>query len=89
VRKRSAFMAGMDGILMGFAWMNLLIFFLGFLIILAGILGLIFWIAMIIDCAKRKMTEGEKVAWILILVFLHALGALIYYFAVKRQDKHR
>ena len=46
----------------------------------------VFWILMIIDCAKRKgMTDGERIAWILILVFLGFIGASIYYFAVKRK----
>lgn len=45
----------------------------------------VFWILMIVDCAKRKfLTDGERVAWILVLVFLGFLGAVVYYFAVKR-----
>lgn len=46
----------------------------------------VFWILMIIDCVKRKnLTDGERIAWILILVFLGFIGASIYYFAVKRK----
>ncbi|MBI5392063.1 PLDc N-terminal domain-containing protein [Candidatus Woesearchaeota archaeon] len=48
------------------------------------------WIWMIIDCAKRKFkNDNEQVVWILILVFTGWLGAIIYYFAVKKQDKKK
>jgi len=57
------------------------------LVILAAVIFLsVFWILMILDCVKRKrMSDGERVAWILVLIFLHFMGALIYYFAVKRK----
>ncbi len=45
----------------------------------------VFWVLMIIDCAKRKMSDSERVVWILVLVFLGFIGATIYYFAVKRK----
>lgn len=52
------------------------------------ILAFIFWILMIIDCAQRDFkTDGEKIVWILVVIFLHLLGALIYYFAVKSSHK--
>jgi len=57
-------------------------------LLLAGlVLALtIFWILMIVDCATRKrLSDGERVAWILVLVFLHVIGAFIYYVAVKRK----
>ena len=71
-------------------------FSLGFLLIvmmlfmIVGILLFAFWIWMIIDCAKRKFKkENEKIVWILVIVLLSALGAAIYYFAVKLQDKKK
>ncbi len=46
----------------------------------------VFWVMMIIDCVQRKhMTDGERIAWILVLIFLGFLGAGIYYLAVKRR----
>ncbi|MBI4150983.1 PLDc_N domain-containing protein [Candidatus Woesearchaeota archaeon] len=78
-------MSGLDGLLMGFAWMNLLILFLGVLMLVAAVLGFIFWIAMLVDCVRRKLPDGEKIAWVLVMVFLHALGALIYYVVVRRK----
>lgn len=79
-------MAGVEALLMGFAWLNLLIFGLGVLVLAAAIFSFVFWILMLVDCAQRSFkNETDKVVWILILVFLHALGAVIYYFAVKKK----
>ena len=71
---------------------SLLGFFL-FMMLLAMIVGALifaFWIWMIIDCAKRNFRkEMDKVVWILVIVFLSVLGAAIYYFAVKINDKKK
>ncbi len=53
-----------------------------------AILLTVFWIWMLIDAVKRDMDDGEKVAWIIILVFLQILGAIIYYFVVRVKDKN-
>lgn len=62
-----------------------------FLILLAIALAVflfVFWIKMIIDCAKRNFKgDSEKVVWILVIVLLGFLGAAIYYFVVKADDK--
>ena len=64
----------------------LLIIFLMLLLFASIIFSFIFWIWMIVDCAKRKnIYDGERVAWIIVLVFLQVIGAVIYYFAVKRK----
>ncbi|MFC1723060.1 PLDc N-terminal domain-containing protein [Nanoarchaeota archaeon] len=69
------------------------IFFLIFIIFIISILSTIFWIWMIIDCATRSnfMQDNDKVIWILILVFTGFIGALVYYFAIKRNldQKHK
>ena len=40
-----------------------------------------FWIWMLVDAIQNKgLTDGEKVGWILAIVFLHFLGALLYFF---------
>ena len=47
-----------------------------------NIVGLIFWIWMIIDCAMNEPSDGnDKIIWIIIVVFLNWIGALIYFFA--------
>jgi hypothetical protein len=44
-----------------------------------------FWIWMIIDCAKRNFKkDNDKIVWILILIFTGVIGAIIYYFVVKK-----
>jgi hypothetical protein len=44
---------------------------------------------MIVDVSKRKFkTESDKIGWILIIVLTGYIGAIVYYFAVKRPDKH-
>ncbi len=56
------------------------------LLIALSILAFIFWIFMLVDCAKRRFAnENEKIAWILIVVLAGVIGALVYYFAVKRK----
>ena len=41
----------------------------------------VFWIWAIIDCiTNRSLTDGEKVVWVLLLVFMHLIGTVLYYF---------
>jgi len=64
--------------------------FVGFGIIamLVGVLLFIFWLWMLIDCLKRDFKKDyEKIAWVLVMIFLHILGAIIYYFVVKIGEK--
>ena len=54
-----------------------------------GVLGTIFWIWMLIDCAKNEPREGnDRVLWVLIIALTHFVGALIYYFA-RRPERIR
>lgn len=40
-----------------------------------------FWIWMLISAIQNKgLSEGEKIAWVLVIVLLHWLGALVYFF---------
>ena len=60
-----------------------------FLILLIAIGGTIFWIAMIIECATQEPDTGNtKIVWIIIVVFTHIIGALLYYF-VRRPERYR
>ena len=62
--------------------------FLMLFIMLVFVFLFVFWILMIIDCVKRDFKgENDKVVWILVLVFLGFIGAVIYYFVVKINDK--
>jgi hypothetical protein len=55
-----------------------------FFMVLCGIIALlvlIFWIWMLIDAIQNKgLTDGEKIGWVLAIVFLHIIGAILYYF---------
>jgi len=40
-----------------------------------------FWIWMLISAIQNKgLTEGETIAWVLVIALLHLLGAIIYFF---------
>ena len=57
--------------------------FLVFLLLLAA--SFVFWIWMIVDCATKEPSTGnDKVVWIIIIVCMHFIGALVYYFARRR-----
>jgi cytochrome c oxidase assembly factor CtaG len=46
------------------------------------VLAFIFWIWMLVDCIKNERLDStQRIVWVLVIVFLHALGALIYYLA--------
>ena len=52
-----------------------------------AILAFILWIFMVIDCVKRDFRhENDKIAWILVIVLLGVIGALVYYFVVRRKE---
>ena len=40
---------------------------------------LAFWIWMLVSAIQNKgLTDGEKVGWVLAIVFLHFIGSLLY-----------
>jgi hypothetical protein len=40
----------------------------------------VFWIWMLIHAIQNKgLSDGEKIAWVLVILFVHLLGALIYF----------
>lgn len=57
-----------------------------FVFFVVAVLLFIFWIFMLIDVFKRTnwKDESDKTLWILLVILLNGLGAIIYYFAVKR-----
>jgi phospholipase D-like protein len=51
-----------------------------------GLLAFVFWIWMLVDAIKNPGLSGtERIVWVLVIVFLHFLGALIYFFAGRRR----
>lgn len=51
-------------------------------IIVVGIASTVFWIMMLIHAATHEVEN--KAMWIIVLVFTGIIGAIIYYFVVKR-----
>ncbi len=46
-----------------------------------GFLIFVFWIWMLIHAITNKgLDSTEKLIWVLVVIFLHGLGALIYFF---------
>jgi hypothetical protein len=63
---------------------GILIAFILFIVALV-ILSIIFWIFMLVDSIQHKYKDSnDKVVWVLVIVFTGIIGALIYYFVVKR-----
>jgi len=50
---------------------------------LVALLFFVFWIWMLVDCAKRNF--DQKTLWIVLLLVLGWIGAIAYFFAVKRK----
>ncbi len=73
---------------MGIAVFSLLpLFFCG--ITLIAIISSIFWIWAIVDCAVNEPSGGnDKIIWLLVIIFVHFVGALIYYI-VRRPERIR
>ena len=55
-----------------------------FLVMLCVGLGLAltaFWIWMLVSAIQNKgLSDGEKVGWVLAIVFFHFIGSLLYFF---------
>ena len=44
-----------------------------------GVLAMVFWVSILIDCAVEEPSQGnDKVVWTIIIVFTHVIGAAIY-----------
>ncbi len=53
---------------------------------MVGVLGTIFWIWMLVDCATKEPSSGnDKIVWVVIIALTHVLGAAIYFFVRRPQ----
>ncbi len=51
-----------------------------------GVLAMVFWVTMLIDCAIKEPRAGnDKVVWVIIIVFTQLIGAAIYLFVRRPQ----
>lgn len=76
-------------VLAGMAGAAMLFFLIWIVFFAIGIFAFVFWILMIVDVAKRNFkNENDKIMWILIVILTGIIGALIYYFMVKKKNKN-
>jgi len=60
-----------------------------FFVLPVVMLAIVFWIWMLVDCATKEPSQGnDKVIWVLVIIFTHWIGALIY-FLVRRPERKR
>ena len=53
-------------------------------IAIVAILVLIFWIWMLVDCAKRRFkNDVEKIVWVVVIALCSWIGALVYFIVIK------
>lgn len=53
-----------------------------------GLAMFAFWVWMLVHAAQNKgLSDGEKVAWVIIIALVHFLGALIYFFVGRSKAK--
>ena len=46
-----------------------------------GLLAFVFWVWMLVHAISNKgLTDGERVAWVLVIIFLPVLGSILYVF---------
>lgn len=65
-----------------FGGWEIILILLGLFLVPLCVLAFIFWIWMLIDCIKNeRISESAKIAWVLVIVLTHFLGAIIYFFA--------
>ena len=47
-----------------------------------------FWIWMLVDAILNKgLSDGEKIGWVIAIVFLHFIGSLLYFFIGRPKGK--
>ncbi|MEP0978286.1 MULTISPECIES: PLD nuclease N-terminal domain-containing protein [Cyanophyceae] len=55
-----------------------------------ALLGFLFWLWVLIDCATHESSDGNtKIVWVLIILFANGIGALIYFFFRRPQRRRK
>jgi hypothetical protein len=51
-----------------------------------AVLGTLFWIWMLVDCATKEPDTGSnKIVWVVLIALTHWIGAAIYFFVRRPQ----
>jgi hypothetical protein len=49
---------------------------------LVGAAAVVFWVWTLIDClTNKRLTEGQKAIWAVVIILVGTIGSLIYFFA--------
>ncbi len=57
-------------------------------VILCSLAMSAFWVWMLVDCALNQRLQGtEKIVWVLLILFLHFLGALLYFLIARGKQR--
>jgi hypothetical protein len=58
--------------------------FFGLIFFAISLAGFAFWLWMLIHAISNKgLSDGEKIVWVLVIIFLPLLGSIIYFFVGK------
>ena len=73
------------GVAVGIFFIFIMLFYLLFFAV--AIAAFVLWVVMLVDAAQRTNWENEndKTVWILVIVLTGGIGALIYYFIVRKK----
>jgi len=57
------------------------------MLVMLVVIALFFWVAVLVDCLGNEPSQGnDKIAWVLVILFLPVLGAILYV-AVRRPHR--
>jgi hypothetical protein len=58
------------------------------LFLMLVLVGVAFWLWMLVDCANYESEGSTKLAWLLIILFVGVIGAPLYFFLRKLPRKY-
>ena len=66
---------------LGFIGLGILEFFLVLFLAPLALLAFAFWIGMLVHATTNNgLTDIEKLIWVIVILFTHFIGAIIYFF---------
>ncbi|WP_456321897.1 PLDc N-terminal domain-containing protein [Palaeococcus sp. (in: euryarchaeotes)] len=54
---------------------------------LVGLLAML-WVIYDVLTKQKAMPDTEKLIWVIVAIFLNWIGAIIYFFVIKREGKY-
>ena len=50
------------------------------------IIAIVFWVWMLAECLRKNFKKDmDKLTWVIVLLFTNILGAILYYFMIKKK----